>query len=154
MSKKYKEAYSISSIKEAFSNEINDIISKKIENLFEAIKKIIIDEKLTEESLQTIDGSTKRQQDTNYIPVTKWGKYHDWPSEAGMRYLIFNRKTNGLDNFNVIKKVGYIKLQHWDHMRYGFIKIAFPQSKKAAGWNRTIDFPLQEEDNLFLQGDL
>lgn len=41
-----------------------------------------------------------------YIPVTNWEEHHSWPSTAGFRHLIFNRKTNGLDKFSVIKKVG------------------------------------------------
>jgi len=49
---------------------------------------------------------THRQTDTlthakinpgEFIPVPKWEQYHAWPSEAGLRYLIFNRKHNGFD---------------------------------------------------------
>lgn len=41
-----------------------------------------------------------------YIPVTNWEKYHEWPRLGGMRHLIFNRHKNGLDQFDVIKKIG------------------------------------------------
>ena len=38
------------------------------------------------------------------IPVRDWNKLHDWPSESGLRYLIFNSATNGFDK--VIRRVG------------------------------------------------
>jgi len=41
-----------------------------------------------------------------YLTVTNWNNHHDWPRNGGLRYLIFNRKTNGLDQFGVVKKVG------------------------------------------------
>jgi hypothetical protein len=41
-----------------------------------------------------------------YIPVTQWNNYNGWPTIAGFRNLIFNRKTNGLDQFKVVKKIG------------------------------------------------
>jgi hypothetical protein len=44
--------------------------------------------------------------DKKYITVPDWNKYHDWPPYGGLRSLIFNRKTNGLDDFKVIAKVG------------------------------------------------
>lgn len=43
---------------------------------------------------------------TRYIPVPNWEKHHDWPKIGGLRNLIFNGKTNGFDQFNVIKRVG------------------------------------------------
>jgi hypothetical protein len=42
-------------------------------------------------------------QSTRYIPVTKWNEYHVWPSQAGLRFLIFNEKTNGFKS--VIRRV-------------------------------------------------
>lgn len=41
-----------------------------------------------------------------YIPVPSWNDHYDWPRIGGLRNLIFNRKTNGLDQFGVVKKVG------------------------------------------------
>ncbi|PIZ31207.1 MAG: hypothetical protein COY40_02640 [Alphaproteobacteria bacterium CG_4_10_14_0_8_um_filter_53_9] len=39
-----------------------------------------------------------------FIPLTKWNKYHPWPSLAGLRHLAFYRDTNG---FHVcLRKVG------------------------------------------------
>lgn len=38
------------------------------------------------------------------IPVSKWDKYHAWPTVAGLRYWIFHEKTNGFDQ--VVKRVG------------------------------------------------
>lgn len=44
------------------------------------------------------------EENKRFIPVPSWNKYHDWPSVAGLRYLIFNSKSNGFDA--VIRKVG------------------------------------------------
>ena len=38
------------------------------------------------------------------IPVTEWHNYHPWPTEAGLRHLIFNAEKNGFDK--VVKRVG------------------------------------------------
>ena len=38
------------------------------------------------------------------IPVPKWEEHHEWPTEAGLRYYIFNAEFNGFDK--VIKKIG------------------------------------------------
>jgi len=43
---------------------------------------------------------------TRYIPVPNWEKHHEWPSIAGLRYLIFKRHKNGFDQFGVVKKIG------------------------------------------------
>ena len=39
-----------------------------------------------------------------YLPVSKWGEYFDWPPEGGLRHIIFNAKTNGFAP--AIKRVG------------------------------------------------
>jgi len=36
------------------------------------------------------------------IPVPKWKKYHDWPTEAGLRWLIYRADSNGFKK--VIKR--------------------------------------------------
>jgi hypothetical protein len=41
-----------------------------------------------------------------FIPIAKWDQYYDWPSVPGLRYHIFNAKTNGLERFNAIRRVG------------------------------------------------
>jgi len=38
------------------------------------------------------------------IPIPKWNKYHDWPSQGGLRHLIFNEKNNGFAT--AFKRVG------------------------------------------------
>ncbi len=38
------------------------------------------------------------------IPVTKWSQYHDYPTEPGLRWLIFNGEKNGFSE--VIRRVG------------------------------------------------
>ena len=38
------------------------------------------------------------------IPVPKWKEYYEWPTEAGLRYYIFNAEFNGFDK--VIKRIG------------------------------------------------
>ena len=39
-----------------------------------------------------------------FIPVSKWGDFHPWPSPGGLRGLIFARKSNGFDK--VVRRVG------------------------------------------------
>jgi hypothetical protein len=41
---------------------------------------------------------------TRLIPVTKWHEIHPWPSEAGLRHLIFNAQANGFNK--VVRRVG------------------------------------------------
>lgn len=53
-------------------------------------------------SIPMIQNSTKN----NLIPLTKWNDYHEWPTLQGFRNIVFNKKTNGLDKFKVINKVG------------------------------------------------
>jgi hypothetical protein len=38
------------------------------------------------------------------IPVTDWSNYHVWPTEGGLRHLIFNAEKNGFDK--VVRRVG------------------------------------------------
>jgi hypothetical protein len=38
------------------------------------------------------------------IPVSLWNKYHEWPTTAGLRYLIFNCEKNGFES--VIRRIG------------------------------------------------
>lgn len=38
------------------------------------------------------------------IPATKWQQFHPWPSNGGLRHLIFNARSNGFDA--VIRRVG------------------------------------------------
>ncbi len=38
------------------------------------------------------------------IPVSKWNHYHPWPTEGGLRHLIFYRDTNGFNS--VIRRSG------------------------------------------------
>lgn len=38
------------------------------------------------------------------IPVSKWSEYHDWPSEGGLRHLVFYSEYNGFDK--AIRRVG------------------------------------------------
>lgn len=40
----------------------------------------------------------------NYLTVSQFVRKHPWPPEGGLRYLIFNEKTNGFDK--VIKRAG------------------------------------------------
>jgi hypothetical protein len=36
-------------------------------------------------------------QPKRLIPVTKWNNHHEWPTEYGLRWLIFNADINGFD---------------------------------------------------------
>ena len=47
---------------------------------------------------------TRLQAPTRLIPVTRWPDHHDWPSIAGLRWMIFNASSNGFDS--VVKRVG------------------------------------------------
>ncbi len=38
------------------------------------------------------------------IPIPKWKEHHEWPTEAGLRYYIFNAEFNGFNK--VMKRVG------------------------------------------------
>lgn len=44
------------------------------------------------------------QQQRKYIPLPKWNDYHEWPTVAALRWLVFHAKTNGLDS--AIRRVG------------------------------------------------
>lgn len=46
--------------------------------------------------------STSEQ--TRLIPVSHWNQFHSWPPQGGLRYLIFNAKSNGFDK--VVRRVG------------------------------------------------
>ena len=41
---------------------------------------------------------------TRLIPVPDWNKHHPWPSQAGLRHLIFHADCNGFDD--VIRRIG------------------------------------------------
>ena len=38
------------------------------------------------------------------IPIPKWPEYHDYPTEPGLRWLVFNAEKNGFST--VIRRVG------------------------------------------------
>lgn len=38
------------------------------------------------------------------IPVTEWPIHHGWPSEAGLRWLVFNEHRNGFSK--CVRRVG------------------------------------------------
>ena len=38
------------------------------------------------------------------IPVTQWKEFHPWPTESGLRWLVFNADTNGFDK--VVRRAG------------------------------------------------
>jgi len=41
---------------------------------------------------------------TRLLPVTKWAEHHEWPSESGLRHLIFHADSNGFTT--AFKRVG------------------------------------------------
>lgn len=48
---------------------------------------------------------TAQQQPQNrLIPLSKWNAYHDWPTQGGLRNMVFFSTTNGFDK--VMKRVG------------------------------------------------
>lgn len=48
--------------------------------------------------------NVEQQSNTRFIPLTKWGQYHEWPSQGGLRHLVFHAKTNGFNS--VIVRAG------------------------------------------------
>jgi hypothetical protein len=52
----------------------------------------------------TIEIKNGPKNSTRLIPVTKWSEYHLWPTIAGLRYYVFNEKTNGFSV--VLRRVG------------------------------------------------
>lgn len=55
----------------------------------------------TEKNIEKINS---HENSSRLIPVTKWSEYHSWPTQAGLRYHIFNEKTNGFSH--VLRRVG------------------------------------------------
>lgn len=45
-----------------------------------------------------------RQANTRLLTISQWTREHNWPPQGGLRYLIFNEKTNGFHK--VIKRIG------------------------------------------------
>ncbi len=41
---------------------------------------------------------------TRLIPVNQWPEHHPWPSVGGLRWMIFNAKSNGFDK--ALRRVG------------------------------------------------
>ena len=44
------------------------------------------------------------------IPLLRWNDYHDYPSLNELEHYVFNQKDIGLDQFNVVKKLGKLVL--------------------------------------------
>jgi len=42
--------------------------------------------------------------ESKLIPVTHWNQHYEWPTIAGLRYLIFNEHQNGFSK--CVKRVG------------------------------------------------
>jgi hypothetical protein len=38
------------------------------------------------------------------LTISEWSKFHSWPSESGLRNIIFKKHENGFDK--VVRKVG------------------------------------------------
>lgn len=51
---------------------------------------------------QVTASETKLQR--RFIQVSKWNEYHEWPSQGGLRHLIFHAETNGFKS--VIRRIG------------------------------------------------
>jgi len=48
--------------------------------------------------------SISQRRTRRLIPVTAWKQYHAWPSEGGLRWLIFNGDSNGFGA--VVRRAG------------------------------------------------
>jgi hypothetical protein len=51
-----------------------------------------------------MNNNTDVNQQTRYIPLTQWPKFHPWPGIGGLRHLVFYAKDNGFNN--VITRAG------------------------------------------------
>ena len=73
-------------------------LERSIKRLTESIKALIDEiENLKTDKINII-------QKSRMITVPDWNKHHDWPSQSGLRYLIFHEKTNGFHS--VVKRSG------------------------------------------------
>lgn len=80
-------------------------LEEEIKTLSDNIKELIT----TLKNFQTVPiyetvSKNAMLQETRLIPVTKWNMYHQYPSQSGLRWLIFNEKQNGFND--VVKRIG------------------------------------------------
>ncbi len=52
----------------------------------------------------------QRSKEDPYVAISKWNLRHEWPTERGLRNLVFNAESNGFDK--VIRRVGRRVLIH------------------------------------------
>ena len=45
-------------------------------------------------------------KENRLIPLPQWNKYYDYPTVAGMRMKVFNRNSNGFNEYGVVHKEG------------------------------------------------
>ncbi len=48
--------------------------------------------------------SVLNDSNTKLLTIKQWAEIHSWPSEQGLRYLIFHAKSNGF--YCVIRRIG------------------------------------------------
>lgn len=53
-------------------------------------------------ALEIINLVNNKEEQTRFIEVSKWNKYHAYPTVSALRNLIYRSKTNGFDRDNVI----------------------------------------------------
>ena len=49
-------------------------------------------------------------KNSKLIPVTEWNLHHSWPSQGGLRYLVFHEHENGFHK--CIRRIGRRVLIH------------------------------------------
>lgn len=74
--------------------ETNQLINNKIEQVG---KEFGENAKLLVKEIVILLNNLQREKPTRYIPVSEWGKYHDYPTVSAMRNYIVKSETNGFD---------------------------------------------------------
>jgi hypothetical protein len=57
------------------------------------------------------------EEETRFIPLTDWPKYHPWPPLGGLRHLVFHAKKNGFEEV-ICKASGRILINEKSFFRW------------------------------------
>lgn len=69
-------------------------LEDEIKKLTEAIR--FLTDRIDNFNMCNLLSSNNKKNESRLIPVPKWNVYHEWPSIAGLRFMIFHEKTNGM----------------------------------------------------------
>jgi hypothetical protein len=78
------------------------------ENFYQLINKIATEvaERTADKIFMLIENKLKNKIElkNRLLTISQWTKYYDYPTEGGLRHLIFNEKLNGFEK--VVKRIG------------------------------------------------